>query len=904
MLKQLQRLFNLPFHRPMLRHWLLLLPITVFVCFPRSVYSEEAEKEGDEIIIDNVPQTQDQAQSIVPLDVGIQGGEGVLDEDIRTLERAPLEVIQALTDGLLTLDERAWLQNHPKLELSGDISWPPFEFIDHEGNYAGMVKDVIQLIEERLDYEFDINHKDTWNETLESLIDREIAGITAIAKTPQREDYMLFSEPYFSFPIVLVIREGLGFVTDLRELDDERVGVVKGYASYDYLIINHPDLNIQVVNNVSEGLQALSDGDLDVFVSNIPSVSHLIKKLGLFNVRLTSITPYVYDLRVGINADYPELVPIINKAIASIPQQELDDIYKEWIFKDMEVQVDYRIVRRIGLISFFVIGIFWYWNRKLSKEVSDRIKSEQALRTSEEQLRKASYEAELMARKADEANQAKSIFLANMSHEIRTPMNAVMGYTELLASAVKDPKQKSYLESIRTGSKALLTLINDILDLSKVEAGKLHIELRPITLQPLFSELQKIFAAKIDSKQLQFSLELSESIPRAVMLDETRLRQVLFNLVGNAIKFTHQGKICVRASAERSQEAGKVTLTIDVEDTGIGIPHDQQERIFKAFEQQAGQSTRDYGGTGLGLAISKKLVEMMGGELSLKSEVDKGSCFTVKIYDVDIAAASQLVDAGSPDISRYRFKPAKILVADDIELNRQLVIDLLEKTPVEVKQAENGEQAISIAQQWMPDLILMDIRMPVMDGYEATTKLKHAAATRDIPVVALTASVMSKDEKKIQDAGFDGYLKKPVSGSELYSGIAAFLSHEVLNDSNEHLGGEAPDADIKAEDSRSKGADITNGQNRSGRQENLPLSYDRDVRRTIREQFIAQWERVNGSGDIAAVSLFADELHSASIDAGLTNLERFAADLKAATDAFDLDEVQRLLESFEERVAD
>lgn len=811
---------------------------------------------------------------------------------------APQEVDDSLAStSLLSLteSERLWLQNHPGLELSGDILWPPFEFIDDEGNYAGMVSDIITLIESRLDYRFNINHQESWNDTLESLVSREIAGITAIAKTPQRQEHMLFSEPYFSFPIVLVIREGMDFVTDLRELEDERVGVVKGYASYDYLIINHPDLNIQGVDSVADGLKMLSNGELDVFVSNIPSVSHLIKSLGLFNVRLTSITPYVYDLRVGINANYPELVPIINKAIASIPQQALDDIYKEWVFKDMNAQVDYRIVRRIAFISIFVIGIFWYWNRKLSKEVSERIRSENALRASEEQLRTASQEAERLARKADEANQAKSIFLANMSHEIRTPMNAVMGYTELLSAAVTDKKQKAYLSSIRAGSRALLTLINDILDLSKVEAGKLHIEYRPILLSPLFEELRKIFSAKIESKQLAFSIELSETVPSAVLLDETRIRQVLFNLVGNAIKFTHDGAISVRANAIPSAETGNVDLVISVEDTGIGIPDDQQERIFRAFEQQEGQSTRDYGGTGLGLAISKKLVEMMGGELSLNSQVGEGSCFKVSLFNVEVVNASELPDAGLPDISQYRFKPAKILVADDVALNRELVKDLLEDTHFVVKEAGNGQQAISIAERWKPDLILMDIRMPVMDGYEATSTMKQQENTQHIPIVALTASVMSKDEHKIQDAGFDGYLKKPISQSELFAELAIFLPHTVVND---HLLDNDLDSDpltlLADVDHVIKGADT----------QNVLFSYDPQARRAIREQFYTQWQSINGSGDIAAVTAFAEALNTYSLNVGLTHLETYAAELKGAADAFELDEVQRLLSVFEDQVAD
>ncbi len=796
---------------------------------------------------------------------------------------------------LLTIDEVQWLKNHPDLTLWSDNYWPPFEFIDENGVYSGMIRDVISLLEERLDYKFKISQKASWSETLEGIQNGELSLVTAVAKTPQREEYMLFTEPYFSFPIVMVIREGLGFVIDLRELDDERVGVVKGYASYDYLIINHPDLNLQVVENVEQGLQALSDGDLDVFVSNIPSVSYLIKKLGIFNVRLTSITPYIYDLRVGVNSDHPEMVSILNKAIASIPRQEFDDIYKDWLFRDFEVQVDYRIVRRIAFISILVIGIFLYWNRKLSKEVTERIRSEKALMLSKDQLRQATYDAELMARKADEANQAKSIFLANMSHEIRTPMNAVMGYTELLAAAVKDKKQKSYLESIRAGSKALLTLINDILDLSKVEAGKLQIEYRAISLRPLFDELQSMFSAKVEGKKLQLLVELSPELPNVVMLDETRLRQILFNLVGNAIKFTHKGSIYVRAStnpsaaARTSTEPNSVDITIEVEDSGIGVPYDQHERIFRAFEQQEGQSTRDYGGTGLGLAISKKLVEMMGGELLLRSEVNQGSCFTVKLTNVVVASIEQQLSAGLPIVSQYQFEPANILVVDDIALNRQLVNDLLEGTGFSIKQAENGLQAIQIAEVWRPDLILMDIRMPVMDGYEATSTLKQRSDTQKIPIVALTASVMNKDEYKIEEAGFDGYLKKPVSGSELYAEIASFLPHSIVHEQGEM---------------QSTSSVTTNNLSDSlqKEQENLPLSFDSSVRKYIREQFLAHWAQVNGSGDIAAVALFAEALQGAADEGRLVSLGAYASELKSAADAFDLDKMQNLLGSFERRI--
>ena len=240
------------------------------------------------------------------------------------------------------------------------------------------------------------------------------------------------------------------------------------------------------------------------------------------------------------------------------------------------------------------------------------------------------------------------------------------------------------------------------------------------------------------------------------------------------------------------------------------------------------------------------------------------------------------------------FEAAKILVADDVALNRQLVKDLLEGTDFVLKEAENGEQAMAIAQQWQPDLILMDIRMPVMDGYEATSQMKQREDTQHIPIVALTASVMSKDEHKIKAAGFDGYLKKPVSSSELYAGMADFLPHTIVNS---HSSDKPQNTSEKLSAERTYSNDDSSS-------ENILLSYDKNTRRDIRAQFLVQWEQVNGSGDIAAIIAFADALHASSIEKELVSLTAYASALKVAAEAFDLDEVQYLLGSFEERVVE
>jgi len=381
---------------------------------------------------------------------------------------------------------------------------------------------------------------------------------------------------------------------------------------------------------------------------------------------------------------------------------------------------------------------------------------------------------------AEQANQAKSEFLANMSHEIRTPLNAVIGFTELLEGLVKDHKQKSYLDSIKTGGKNLLVLINDILDLSKIEAGKLEFKYEAINPYALISEIKQIFALKIEDKNLKFIIDVDDEIPESLVLDEVRLRQVIFNLIGNAIKFTDKGFVKFSVSKlEFLEDTSKIDLLIAVEDSGIGIPADQQQQIFDAFSQQSGQSNRKYGGTGLGLSISKRLVEMMGGEISLKSELGKGSTFTFRLRDVAVGATQVNVpyDEGSFSFSSIRFNPATILIVDDIESNRKLITENFSTKVVKVVEAEDGEKAILIAKQFKPDLILMDIRMPVMDGIEASKILKSNDETRQIPIVALTASFRYQEDDKVYAKIFDGYLSKPVSRVDLYHELMKFLSY-------------------------------------------------------------------------------------------------------------------------------
>src|SRR5690554_2663168 len=289
-------------------------------------------------------------------------------------------------------------------------------------------------------------------------------------------------------------------------------------------------------------------------VPHIPAVSYTVARLGLTNLRITSIPPYQYDLRLAVGQSAQQLHRILNKALSGLPASETEAVYNRWIHLDIEQEADYTVVRRIILIAIVVVLIFLYWNRKLSLEVDERIRSENALRRSEDELRAAKLEAERLAREAEGANRAKSEFLANMSHEIRTPMNAVIGYSDLLSQTVSDPQQKHYLDAIRASSRSLLMLINDILDLSRIEAGKMRLEFGPVSLRRMLQDVRHIFDLRAREHNVSLEVSVEADTPVGMVLDETRLRQVLFNLVGNAIKFTHEGGVAVRASVSESRQ--------------------------------------------------------------------------------------------------------------------------------------------------------------------------------------------------------------------------------------------------------------------------------------------------------------------------------------------------------------
>jgi signal transduction histidine kinase len=490
------------------------------------------------------------------------------------------------------------------------------------------------------------------------------------------------------------------------------------------------------------------------------------------------------------------LKDILAPAVVEVFAEAQDKVRKTTTLEVIEFKAEGRQGEQV--YESRLLPLSWDHWIAVVRNITARKSGELKLTEYAQELEHKNEELEAALATAREATQLRSRFLANMSHEIRTPMNGVLGMTDFLLATKLTAEQQEFAESIKGSADALMALINDILDLSKIEAGKMRLDRVPFQLGATIAEVASMFALEARLKGLEFVSSIPADLPRVVG-DPGRLRQVLRNLLGNALKFTDRGEIGVRAEL-LNEATNVVQVRFTVHDTGIGMPTDQQSRLFESFTQGDGSSTRRHGGTGVGLAISKQLVELLGGEIGVASEPGHGSRFwftasfgkaspaetpapkPVVVQD-RIIRSTPRIPLAAPAACPQKPVPIathlRVLLAEDNEINQRITLRLLEKLGVPADAVVNGREAVQALEKRKYDLVLMDCQMPDMDGFEATAIVRSREVGTHTPICALTANAMEGDRERCLAAGMDDYISKPVGLEKLQKAVDRWVHRPV-----------------------------------------------------------------------------------------------------------------------------
>jgi signal transduction histidine kinase/CheY-like chemotaxis protein len=518
----------------------------------------------------------------------------------------------------------------------------------------------------------------------------------------------------------------------------------------------------------------VATGQADAYIGNLTVASHIIHGRGFSHLKVAAASPFRDQFfSMGNRTDWPELTSIINKALASITEEEITAIRNKYLAIKFEPGINKAEVLKwvliVGGSALGILLIFLFWNRQMSREISRRKQTELALKQAKDE--------------AEAANQAKSSFLANMSHELRTPLNAILGFSRMLArDQHATGNQKESLSIINRSGLHLLAMINDVLDLSKIEAGRVELQENTFDLVALIREISAMSRSRAGEKGISVAVETESISVPYVKTDTGKLRQILINLLGNAVKFTDEGGVTIRCVTEAiPDEPNRCRIVIEVKDTGPGIDPARQAKIFDPFVQERVVPERK--GTGLGLSICKKYAEIMGGTIELESEVGKGSLFRVRLPAEIVEAEDVRIPVDDrPGVIGLAptQKSWRILIADDNRENLLLLKSLLEDVGFYVLEAQNGQEAVAAFEKETPDLIWMDMRMPVMDGYEAVRQIRQCSGGNTVPIIAITASAFREQRQDILAAGCNDMVIKPFQAQEIFEVMGRFLDIEYI----------------------------------------------------------------------------------------------------------------------------
>ncbi|PHS13263.1 MAG: hypothetical protein COA86_17295 [Kangiella sp.] len=691
----------------------------------------------------------------------------------------------------LTQQEQQFLIDHRSLLLGVDKGWKPIEYVDDDGKFSGVTSDFVKIISDKLSIQLKPEIGNKWAVVLEKVKKGELDILSGVVRSKEREQYLSFTKPYISFPMIIATQKNARPLVNMSFLDGKKVAAVASSTKANLLIKHHPNIILVPTDTLKDGLAMLESGQVFGLMDSIAIIADYTNNNPSTNIHIALHTPYSSDLSFAVRRGLEPLIPILNKAFAQITEQEKDEILNRWLSVQVNIGTDFNTILTWGLPGFFILLFIIIYvvrsNAKLQTEIILRQTTEKSLNEAKSSLEKA-------LRKAESANQSKNQFLANMSHEIRTPMNAIIGTAYLLEEMIDDKEQLKLLDILNLSSKSLLGLINDILDLSKVEAGKIELEERRFNLEELLTNVIKQVEANIalsgknnNDKDVNIILEISNNLPTYVIGDKLRLSQILLNLMGNAIKFTEKGTVKIKVSL-KSEKEKNIELEFSVEDTGIGMTKEQMEKLFETYSQADASTSRKYGGTGLGLSISKNLCQLMQGEIWVESEIGVGSQFhfTCLLKKADQRKTKE-DSTNHKELYSKNYRTDKddqlsgillnknILIVDDNLVNQTIAKKILENKGIITESAFSGEEALSKIENTKFDLILMDIQMPGMDGYQTTKCIREELKMTDIPIIGLSANAMEQDIDAGLKAGMNDYLSKPIKPNHLFKSLRTQL---------------------------------------------------------------------------------------------------------------------------------
>lgn len=667
---------------------------------------------------------------------------------------------EGITKFELLAAEKVFLKKFPKLKVGvlGDLA--PIQFFSQASRQKGIIQDhLLDFEKQSKTIQASVEYSKV-SELLSNLKENKL-NLVSLPQYELPEDASLVSSrPIVSLPLVIVTNRKKGLVRDLSLLEQEKVAMTSKALARKFSSTGTTLNKIEVYDSVRAGLDALAKGEVKAYCGDLATVTYTLQLINSQDLVISNSLPQNLDIVLVATTEHEELISIANRYIASIPEEDKTEIEHKWlnVFVDRDFRfIDYwkEIIVSSVLLVALILG-FIFWNRSLSKEISERLKVESSLVEARE--------------RAEKSDAAKSEFLAMMSHEIRTPLNGIIGMSQLLEETELDVDQKKQCKVIVSSGNALLSIINDILDFSKIEAGKMTIEAHTFELKELLESVVDLYTSIAGDKGLKLFLEYDEQLFSFYKSDEYRLRQVLLNLVSNSIKFTEHGAVTIKAALVKS-ESNQERVRLSVNDTGIGISKDAQEKLFQKFTQADLSTTRKYGGTGLGLSICKNIVELLGGEVSVKSEVNKGSSF---YFDIDLPKAAVQSDR-QEEVSDEDFIGFKVLLVEDNRVNQQIAKKFLITLGVSVDIAENGLKAVDYLEENQVDLVFMDCHMPEMDGFEATQKIRQSLKLKDLFIVALTANVQKSDKDKCLAAGMNDFLTKPFTKETLREMVKKYV---------------------------------------------------------------------------------------------------------------------------------